>query len=181
LAGGLNLYGFAGGDPINFSDPFGLCKPWPECLVQGLADWGAQRGGILGAVALNVGAGLNAASEAFGTNELGAAVGEGNVGGAAFALATMLPVGRFGKAGRALKNIDGGAATADEALSAASKWLGEGYQELAQGVFRSSDNTRQFRMVGSNLEGAVPHVNFEVIGKGGRKIIESSHVRIIDP
>jgi RHS repeat-associated protein len=28
LAGGLNLYGYAGGDPINFSDPFGLfaCK-----------------------------------------------------------------------------------------------------------------------------------------------------------
>src|SRR5207249_773358 len=25
LAGGLNLYGFAGGDPVNFSDPFGLC------------------------------------------------------------------------------------------------------------------------------------------------------------
>jgi len=26
LAGGLNLYGFAGGDPINFGDAFGLCK-----------------------------------------------------------------------------------------------------------------------------------------------------------
>ncbi len=25
----MNLYGFAGGDPVNFSDPFGLC-PW--CL-----------------------------------------------------------------------------------------------------------------------------------------------------
>ena len=25
LAGGMNLYGYAGGDPINFSDPFGLC------------------------------------------------------------------------------------------------------------------------------------------------------------
>jgi RHS repeat-associated protein len=24
LAGGLNLYGYAGGDPVNFSDPFGL-------------------------------------------------------------------------------------------------------------------------------------------------------------
>jgi uncharacterized protein RhaS with RHS repeats len=32
LAGGLNLYGYAGGDPVNFSDPFGLCpeRPW-EC------------------------------------------------------------------------------------------------------------------------------------------------------
>ena len=24
MAGGLNLYGYAGGDPVNFSDPFGL-------------------------------------------------------------------------------------------------------------------------------------------------------------
>lgn len=36
LAGGLNLYGFAAGDPVNFSDPFGLCPPLdnqngPEC------------------------------------------------------------------------------------------------------------------------------------------------------
>ena len=27
LAGGMNLYGYAGGDPVNFSDPFGLCPP----------------------------------------------------------------------------------------------------------------------------------------------------------
>jgi len=25
LAGGLNAYGFANGDPVNYSDPFGLC------------------------------------------------------------------------------------------------------------------------------------------------------------
>jgi peptidoglycan LD-endopeptidase CwlK len=25
IAGGLNLYGFAGGDPVTFSDPYGLC------------------------------------------------------------------------------------------------------------------------------------------------------------
>ncbi len=35
LAGGLNSYGFAKGDPVGFSDPFGLCPPqsdWrPEC------------------------------------------------------------------------------------------------------------------------------------------------------
>jgi RHS repeat-associated protein len=29
LAGGLNLYGFANGDPVNFSDPFGLCPCLP--------------------------------------------------------------------------------------------------------------------------------------------------------
>jgi RHS repeat-associated protein len=26
LAGGLNLYGFGGGDPVTYSDPFGLCR-----------------------------------------------------------------------------------------------------------------------------------------------------------
>jgi murein DD-endopeptidase MepM/ murein hydrolase activator NlpD len=31
LAGGLNLYGFANGDPINFSDPFGLCPVGEKC------------------------------------------------------------------------------------------------------------------------------------------------------
>ncbi len=30
LAGGLNLYGFANGDPVNFTDPFGLC---PDCIL----------------------------------------------------------------------------------------------------------------------------------------------------
>jgi RHS repeat-associated protein len=32
LAGGLNLYGYANGDPVNFSDPFGLC---PLCITAG--------------------------------------------------------------------------------------------------------------------------------------------------
>jgi hypothetical protein len=41
LAGGLNLYGYAAGDPINFSDPFGLS---PTCLA-----------GALGSVALGFG------------------------------------------------------------------------------------------------------------------------------
>ncbi len=33
IAGGLNSYGYAGGDPVNYSDPFGLCdtgKVWCE-------------------------------------------------------------------------------------------------------------------------------------------------------
>jgi RHS repeat-associated protein len=27
IAGGLNTYGFGGGDPVNYTDPFGLCVP----------------------------------------------------------------------------------------------------------------------------------------------------------
>jgi RHS repeat-associated protein len=34
LAGGLNLYGFANGDPVNFSDPFGLCPLLIFCGVE---------------------------------------------------------------------------------------------------------------------------------------------------
>ena len=57
LAGGLNLYGFAGGDPVNFSDPFGLCPPddtndGPECkvsLVGGTASYFVVLGGTVSA------------------------------------------------------------------------------------------------------------------------------------
>ncbi len=36
IAGGANVYGFAGGDPVNYSDPFGLsCEPKPQCLQGG--------------------------------------------------------------------------------------------------------------------------------------------------
>jgi RHS repeat-associated protein len=46
LAGGLNLYGFANGDPINFSDPFGLCPPeddnFDDC-EPGSSGWYAHR------------------------------------------------------------------------------------------------------------------------------------------
>lgn len=92
----MNLYGFAGGDPVNFSDPFGLCTPWPECLTQGAANWGAQRSGAVGSAVLNGAAATNAAAEAFGVNDLGRAVADGNAVGGAIALASMLPVGRAG-------------------------------------------------------------------------------------
>jgi RHS repeat-associated protein len=38
LVGGMNLYGFAGGDPVSYSDPFGLC---PLCLVWGAYEIGS--------------------------------------------------------------------------------------------------------------------------------------------
>jgi len=66
-------------------------------LFQGIANWGAERGGVVGDIAVNAGAALNAASEALGTNDLGEAVGEGDALGAGLALAGMLPVGKGAK------------------------------------------------------------------------------------
>jgi RHS repeat-associated protein len=54
LAGGLNLYGFAGGDPINFSDPFGLCPPENDDPRDCPGFWtavGAMTGALMGGVA----------------------------------------------------------------------------------------------------------------------------------
>ena len=140
LAGGVNLYGFADGDPVNFSDPFGLCKPWPDCWFQGLANWGARRGGALGGVALNLGAGLNAASEAFGTNDLGLAIGERDLGGAAFAAVTLLPGGKLGKLGRAVPQLKRGGKLGgriDDISHIPDNWTRANLEQLADDLRQS--------------------------------------------
>jgi RHS repeat-associated protein len=48
LAGGMNLYGFASGDPINSSDPFGLIV-WPLWVIRGALWIGARLGISAGA------------------------------------------------------------------------------------------------------------------------------------
>jgi len=53
LAGGLNLYGFANGDPVNFSDPFGLCPiPASDCPPGYFATRGLVIGAATGAIVL---------------------------------------------------------------------------------------------------------------------------------
>lgn len=84
---------------------------------------------------------------------------------------------------KGLGNIGGGATTAEQALGQAQKWLGQSYEEIAPGVYRSADNTRQFRMTVSDLTdlNQGPHVHFEAIGPDGRTIIENSHVGVNNP
>ena len=82
LAGGMNLYGFAGGDRINFSDPMGLC---PEGQT-GAAGFCSSPGAALGMAI------MGSASPAVGA--LGGILGRGAASFAAWRTAT-----NFGKMG----------------------------------------------------------------------------------
>jgi hypothetical protein len=78
------------------------------------------------------------------------------------------------------RQLNGGELTVDQALTQGEKWLGENYKEIAPGVYRSADGTRQFRMTNNDLMDPKqgPHVHFEYIGPNGRTITENSHVRL---
>jgi uncharacterized protein RhaS with RHS repeats len=94
VAGGMNLYGFANGDPVNFSDPFGLMSCPPHCdeVFQLLGQWAPQMKQALGLFAAGSvagGAGLAAVGGAGGTalTTLGLTA---RAGGAATAVASGL-------------------------------------------------------------------------------------------
>ena len=82
-----------------------------------------------------------------------------------------------------LGNIGGGGALEPDAINGALERLGPGYREIALGIYRSADGTRQFRMTEGDLLGLHgdigPHVHFESIGPGGKFIEENSHIYII--
>ena len=109
LSGGVNLYQYNRNDPNTFSDPFGLCTPLPDCLLQAVASWGASRGGLIGATVLNSAAAANAASEALGVNDLGRAIASKNVVWARSPWSDAA-AGSGAKAVRGLGNISGGSA-----------------------------------------------------------------------
>lgn len=91
LAGGLNLYGFANGDPVNFSDPFGLCPICPALILvaKGMALGAAVFGGTR--VAYNAATDRPLGDGVQGDVARGALVGGGvGVGGAALTTTTAL-------------------------------------------------------------------------------------------
>jgi len=166
LAGGVNLYAYAGNNPVAFSDPFGLCAPKPECWFQGLANWGATRGGRIGEVALNVGAGLNAASEAAGINDAGRGVDElrqGNVLKGAALIALSLPT-PAGKGGKLLKRFG-------TAFESAAKLGDDAARAVSHGLPHGVSFTSH---MGSRTPGSVAAVDdlvgagFDVIQTGGK-------------
>jgi RHS repeat-associated protein len=148
LAGGLNLYGFGNGDPVGYSDPFGLspaCKGLWDCVKEFAAyEWrgfqaGAdptrrsvdfeqegQFGAILGRASL-------------------AAMGAGRIGGAG-GLATEEMSGMLRAAVRGKGNFGIGSATRVEADVIGRAWVGEGATLASDGKTLVSQNgLRQYR------------------------------------
>ncbi|WP_462081351.1 RHS repeat-associated core domain-containing protein [Luteimonas sp. RIT-PG2_3] len=85
---------------------------------------------------------------------------------------------------RAARPADGAAMGTDEALDTASSYLGDGYKQIADGVFRSADGTRQVRMTNSDLatsknHAGAPHMNFEegvtTTKPSGRQVFDAEH------
>ena len=81
-------------------------------------------------------------------------------------------------------NFFAGPITEQGALNAAERWLGDGYVEIASGVYLSADGTRGFRMSSRDLEGhgdlsAHVHFTYQVSPKS-KHPTENSHVYIED-
>lgn len=68
-------------------------------------------------------------------------------------------------------DIAAGAIQEGDVLGAAERWLGEGYREIASGVYRSADDARQFRATPSDLGAAQPHVHLNRLDRAGKAIL----------
>lgn len=102
LAGGVNLYAYAGNNPVAFSDPFGLCTPMPWCLQGAIRSGAGAVNRLVGRVAelgRQEASGFACGSQAFSnctvppSGTAGALLGQ-----AAFALSARAPVSTGGAA-----------------------------------------------------------------------------------
>lgn len=159
----FNRYWYAFNNPYKFTDPdgreaHGPNGSWDRPDNSGTVDASEQaRENVLDSLPL-VGD-IRAVSNAVNDPTLGNVV--------AAVLGLLGPVGdSAAPLARTARPSDGSSMSTNEALDAASSFLGEGYRSVANGVFRSADGTRQVRMRDSDLAGdgnhaGAPHMNFE--------------------
>jgi RHS repeat-associated protein len=156
LAGGVNAYGFAAGDPVSYDDPYGLSAQLDDCPPkctdepgQGIsmyAWWQMLSPETRQTIKVLIFGG------ACGHNNLRCAVspivpGGGAIRGAlAVEMETAEISGILRAAGRGKGNFGVGEATADQANAAGRAWVGEGYTVASDGkTLVSRDQLRQYR------------------------------------
>jgi hypothetical protein len=171
----MNLYGFAGGDPVNYSDPFGLC---PMCLVVGEEMLrGAVVGGVVGALdqmASNKLAGRPTYEGVAGSAAVGAGVGAATAGvGSAMRMAKAVST-----AAKAIGFAEAEVATEAEADATADSFTGKGSRPLVDrrsgnqiGV-RNDATGNNGRYVHTDRGMPTPHANLENPGGG------NTHVKV---
>jgi RHS repeat-associated protein len=151
LAGGLNLYGFAAGDPVNHSDPFGLCPDPddPACSIgQQVVNAARAQGrallNTLGDLGNSMAAGLKSLATQAGielaTQGVIAATtgGAGNVG---------IAVTRRGAAHVMARHFPGGARTAGKSIFNAAENLVD--------LVRGAEGVAPVRQAGGNFQRVV--------------------------
>jgi RHS repeat-associated protein len=119
LAGGVNSYGFADGDPVSYADPYGLdpctnSSAWTDCLALAIANWGGERHSNL---LVYTGAALSAALEVTGIN-------------AAASAGDKIGNGQIVEGGRDAVIVVGGTYVAGKAAS----WIGRALARRAGGA-----------------------------------------------
>jgi RHS repeat-associated protein len=162
LAGGLNLYGFANGDPVNFSDPFGLCI-WDGCIVEFVAATTAAFAAIRATA--NLISGRPIGEHVLRDAQIGftAATITAPVGAAAGRVAAAVEAGESAAATGTYGSVQ--VASKLEANAAARIWAGVGARTITQNragaafgqvVGRiSADATRVARFAASKPNGTV--------------------------
>ena len=74
--------------------------------------------------------------------------------------------------------------SSSELLEAGEQFLGKGYKQLDDSVFRSSDGIRQFRIDVGSITGKhtpfEPHGHFEILNPGTNDVIVNNHVPFYD-
>ena len=147
LAGGINSYGFPKGDPVSYTDPFGLCPPndtnlGPDCPGFWAGLLGAV-GAVVGGVSGGTGGALACAPAVVGALPCGTA---GGMAGAAkgFAVGTAIGLGvdllvmkmaDAGKPGNRGPNEDFNRIAREEGLTTAgARFLHEQISKLGEGL-----------------------------------------------
>jgi hypothetical protein len=187
----VNLYAYAGNDPISYDDPFGLladCK-WENGRWVGACTFG-ERTKIFGA---NVSAGLNGSGCADNgpgcptgrvlgfaamllTSGLAEEAGAAELGTAAGRSESLVNAAASGEG-----NFGMGLGTAEESDAAGKAFVGDGYTTSSDGSLMSKDKLRQYRGPSFKPKLGKTQANFESRSKPSGKWTNDGHLDITPP